>query len=288
MDPYEILNLPANGARSCTLEQVRFNYKQLARQLHPDKRPDTVSQEDATYMFQVLTDAYKRVVAEVERHRIERTHDELKRGAQDFFGGGGGVDPAAAAKFAGGGGGGDGGKKQRFNIAKFNKVFEDVRVSAAEDRGYGDWMNKNPASLRQAEEEERARIARQTALQKYRDPEPTPLPGRCARQMTFTELGSRRKDFGGVDFSDYRIAHTTTRLADEQARQQAEANRVSYEALKRERESATFEMTAADLRAEELRRSEQARLEERRRRTLERQDEVMTRQYERANRLLLN
>lgn len=285
MDPYDVLNLPPRSATAaaCTIEQARYNYKVLARQLHPDKRAPGVTNEDATYMFQVLTDAYKQVVSDIERARVDRTHHELRSDSASASGTGNGAGTLAHPE-------GD----SKFNISKFNKVFDDIRQQPAEDSGYTEWMNKNPATLQQAQEEERARIAKQTTIQRYRDPEPTPLPGR-ASSIPFTELGQTRnadfgKGHGGAQtfFSDYRIAHTTTRLADERAMQAAEAQRVSYEALKAARETATFEMTEEDQHMERLRNKERERLEMRRQRALKIQDKQMVDQYDRASRLLLN
>ena len=48
----DVLNLPRTGY---TKDQLKFNYKALAKQLHPDKC--RVSPEAATQLFQVLTDA---------------------------------------------------------------------------------------------------------------------------------------------------------------------------------------------------------------------------------------
>lgn len=284
MDPYEVLNLPLNAARTraCTVEQVRYNYKQLARQLHPDKRGPDVTQEDATYVFQVLTDAYKRVVADFELCRLDRMHDELKQGSQEAAAAAAATRPASFAS----NGGPQGGRAFKFSIAKFNRVFEDVRERPVDDRGYGDWMARNPASREQAEREERARLRKQMAIQKYRDPEPTPL-GRS--QIAFTELGRTRvKDYGGNGFSDYRIAHTTTRLADEQAKIEADMRKVSFDAFSKAREKADYTMTEEDHRAERWRQAERERFEQRRQRALSQQDRAMTEQFERANRLLLN
>jgi len=276
-DPYEVLNLPpaSLGGTSCTADQVRTNYKLLARQLHPDKRPPTVSQEDATYMFQVLTDAYKRVIADIEIRRADRTHLELKHMSR-------------AADDGGGGGGGDGTK---FNIARFNSVFEEVRPTITDDRGYRHWMDTTPATQTHAEAVEQARLRKQGALQKYRDPDPMPLTGR-QRTTAYSELGvARTRDYSGrvgeVDFSDYKIAHTTTRLADPASKSRADAQVMSFDAIKQARENANFDMTDEEVQVEIRRKMDKEHAEIRRRQVLSRQDRIISDVYDRSSRLLL-
>lgn len=284
MDPYEVLNLPPNSARTCTVEQVRHHYKALARQLHPDKRSPDVTQEDATYMFQLLTEAYKHVISEIERCRIDKTHTELKKAAMDAVGG---VKPTSSAlqRFASN-------KGEKFNLAKFNSVFENVSVKSESERGYSDWMRNVSASVETAEEEHQRRLRRQMQMQVYKDPEPTALPNtsRSTRNsISYTELGSTSvDDYGSDKFSDYRIAHTTIRLAEEDRKAQADAMQMSYESLKASRESANFAMTDQDVIAERMRAREKERAELRRRRALAQQDRQMQEMYEKANRLLLN
>ena len=77
-----------------TIEQLRYNYKVLARQLHPDKR--RVSAEQATEMFQVLTNAYRSLVELLEKRRADRTFLELRQGARDYV-----VKPVDAADLMG-------------------------------------------------------------------------------------------------------------------------------------------------------------------------------------------
>jgi len=313
-DPYEVLNLPpaSLGGTSCTPDQVRTNYKLLARQLHPDKRPGNVSQDDATYMFQVLTDAYKRVMADIELRRADRTHLELKNMSRDGDGRGGdkrggdgrggdgrggdgrggdgrGGDGRGGDGRGGDGRGDDGG--QKFNIAKFNSVFEEVRPTITDDRGYRQWMDTAPATQTHAEAVEQARLRKQGALQRYRDPDPMPLTGR-QRTTAYSELGvSRTRDYSGrageVDFSDYKIAHTTTRLADQAAKVKADAQMRSFDAIKQARENANFDMTDEELHIEVRRKMDKERAELRRKQVLERQDRIISDVYDRSSRLLL-
>jgi hypothetical protein len=164
------------------------------------------------------------------------------------------------------------------------------------DGGYGDWM-KRIQSQADVEAAEQARHRKQLQLQKYREPE---AAGTFAKKQTaFTELGSSVvTDYGGriergrVDFCDYRIAHTTTRLADPKDVLDAEANAKgglrSVEAIKAERENVPYDMTERDLRIHQRRQKEVQMQEERRMRQLSSLDRDIGKAHDVANRLLLH
>jgi hypothetical protein len=189
------------------------------------------------------------------------------------------------------------GSGKEFDNVRFNEVFNEVRVrDPVMDGGYGDWM-KRIQSQADVEAAEQARHRKQLQLQKYREPE---AAGTFAKKQTaFTELGSSVvTDYGGriergrVDFCDYRLAHTTTRLADPKDVLDAEANAKgglrSVEAIKAERENVPYDMTERDLRIHQRRQKEVQMQEERRMRQLSSLDRDIGKAHDVANRLLLH
>jgi curved DNA-binding protein CbpA len=286
MDAYAVLNLPkrALSLGSLRVEQVRTNYKLLAMQLHPDRRPQGISQLQATQMFQVLTNAYREVLSDIEMRKVDRTFDDLRGESRSVSMGSstGSVAPLGTGK--------------EFDFARFNRVFNEVRVrDPVMDGGYGDWMQRiqSQADVEAAEQE---RNRKHMQLQKYREPE---AMGTFAKKQTaFTELGSATVvDYGGriergrVDYCDYRLAHTTTRLADPKALKDAEARAQgdlrSVEALKAERANVPYDMSEQDLRIYNRRQRELQKQEERRLSQLSSYDREIGRAHDVATRLLL-
>lgn len=289
LDAYAVLNLPkrALSLGSLRVEQVRANYKVLAMQLHPDKRPRGMTQEQATHMFQVLTNAYREVLGDLEMRRVDRPFEELRGEARQMSSGSSSSSSSKIAPL---------GTGKEFDFARFNKVFDEVRVrDPVMDGGYGDWMHRiqSQADVEAAEQE---RNRKQMQLQKYQEPE---AMGMFAKKQTaYTELGSATVvDYGGriergrVDYCDYRLAHTTTRLADPKVLKDAAARSQgdlrSIEALKAERANVPYEMNDVDQRAYQRRQRELQRQEERRVNHLNSLDRAIGKAHDVANRLLL-
>jgi len=122
-DPYAVLNLPREPA-SLTVEQAKYNYKVLARQLHPDKSGARLRREDANAAFQVLTEAYRFVVQEIRSYE-SASFDLMKRRAADREGAPQPPPPPASTnidssdKF---------GRAKKFDLGRFNAVFETDRL----------------------------------------------------------------------------------------------------------------------------------------------------------------
>ena len=126
---------------------------------------------------------------------------------------------------------------ERFNVKKFNKIYEDYRMEDVNDEGYGDWMVersntredidiKNVFGNRYNKDvfnnafENQEIDAQHMQLMKIAEPEPMAISDR----LNYTELGgSRPNDFtrktnintsGGLGFYDYKTAHTQSKLVD--------------------------------------------------------------------------
>lgn len=287
MDPREVLNLPAEF----TVEQLRHHYKALARQLHPDKR--RVSEQQATEMFQLLTEAYRALLEEIERKRAqaqERPFYELREAYRRDDGpgssSGSGISGSGRdtveflrARPGGGSGGGSGvgGRRpsvpvasgQAFDVARFNAAFDKSRApDPVVDGGYERWMKETQPEqaarlMRDAERrrnEERQRSL--GAVRLYTEPEPMQLTNRST--VAYTELGSTGVDDyscsrgevrarHSIQYTDYRLAHSTERLAEEEDFAEAilrtSRELGSIKALQAHRASISYEMTAEDQRA---------------------------------------
>lgn len=299
MDPHETLNLPRDGF---SVDQLRYNYKALARQLHPDKRARGMSNQQATELFQVLTAAYRELLQVAQAREADRSFDQLRaaagRAAEEAFGGVGGGGDSEAAKRA------EEARRDRargFDTERFNSVFSEHRVAdPVVDGGYGRWMEESdPAS---AHEEGRAlrRRMQERRLAVAREPEPMAIV-HSRGAVPYSELGATDGpvDYGrhdvassrtAIQFSDYRIAHTTTKLAEDEEFDAVAVDRAgltTVEALVKHRASLSYHMTPeeAQAHAEITRRLEDA--EDRRLHALRAHDLRLKAVHDRTSRLLL-
>lgn len=253
MDAHDVLNLPRTGY---TRDQLKFNYKALAKQLHPDKC--RVSPDAATQLFQVLTEAYRKLSDELDKQHVDRTYFELRDSARRSAG-----EPPRksvdqpADKPVG----------KRFNVEKFNRVFSENRMEdPVFDTGYEKWMNETDPE-----------IANKTGgqnLVRYEEPQPMILVNK--NTTAYSELGvTHIDDYSrnetarhGIQYTDYRIAHTTTKLATEEEIRMAEerANKElrSVDTLKKHRSNVSYTMNDTEARMSERRAREREDAEHRR------------------------
>ena len=270
MYPHEVMNLPREGF---TREQLKFNYKALARQLHPDKCK--LSKEAATKLFQVLTDAYNKLSEELDRKHIDRTFMELRDGAIR-------AAPSEPPRQ-------DDAATRKFNIEKFNRVFTENRMEdPLFDAGYGKWMIDTDPE-----------IANKTGgrnLIRYEEPQPMIFTNK--NTVPYTELGiTKIDDYScteiarhSINYSDYRLAHTTTKLATEEEILAAEARAKnelrSVDALKKHRANISYTMNDQDARREEQRAREREEAERRRLASLSAYERTLE-QFEQRTKFLL-
>jgi curved DNA-binding protein CbpA len=224
LDPYEVLEIPKNF----TFEQLKYAYKATALLTHPDKEGGN------KLIFEFVTECFKLLAEEYKSRNANKTFLELKKQAKDYYSNETNdyvSEPSSAIT-------GD-----SFN-EKFNKKFDMCRVEDEEnDFGYGDMMtessknredlsdiNTNLFSSKKFDNQSFNSIfmkhtpapARNEII-KYKDPEPLVL----AKSMNYTEIGGKKPDDysssaeksgkHNLIYSDYKIAHSNTRLVDEES-----------------------------------------------------------------------
>lgn len=235
-DPYAVLNLP----RNFTLEQLRYNYKVLARQLHPDKCGARITREQANQTFQILTEAYRALLGEHKAREADKQFHELRATYRDHREREPRRENTAVPAAAG----------KRFNLARFNSAFQEYRVGdPVQDQGYADWMARNDPDAAGRPGTDQRQIVR------YVQPEPTAIVRKGC--TPFSELGAdgvddySRSDVArhGIQYTDYRVAHTTTKLVDEAACAGRHDFR-SIDDLQKHRSSISYVMSDEDARAE--------------------------------------
>lgn len=286
MDPLRTLNLP----RDHSLEQLRYNYKVLARQLHPDKARGKFSPDQANAAFQVLTEAYKALL-EAHRNGTYRAvgpgglrsgeHDQLRDAFRDAEERAQQRRPAHVAL-----GGQD--PNTRFDADRFNAVFSSDRVAdGVRDGGYGEWMARSDPN-------DATEVANNRQVVRWKEPDPTSLCVKGRGAIQFTELGVEKVDDysrtdvarHAVQYTDYRVAHTTARIVDPRVEGERESF-ASVEDLQKKRAGVRYAMNEREA-AEAAEAAKKKDKDERRRvKAQGRIDDQLEQHFERMHRALL-
>ena len=277
-DPFKMLGLDKN----CTLNEAKASYKKIALKLHPDRGGDPRA-------FSLLTKALLSVT-EVIKSREVHDHNDMKK---DF-------DTYAKKNDVTG-------QNKKMNIKLFNEIYEKNKLFDPYDNGYGDWINKNQLTDEEPKElfsngfnveifnkvfdekgEENEDYDDQQVI-KYGAPTP-----QLDTSINYTELGidkvgdfskSMSGDTNELNYTDYRKAHTKTRLIDVKKHGRKEYKNIND--LESERERITYELKGEDAlrldRVNELREKE----EYDRRMKQEEYDKAITHQFNNVNRQYL-
>lgn len=294
MDPYKILELSKNF----TLEDLKKNYKRIALRTHPDK-----SGLQSDYLFKLVTQAYKALLQEYERRQEDKPFDQLREQSQTFVDSQTGHNGNLKRRTGGGFGSGSG---SSFNLKMFNEVFDEYKITEDEDAvGYGDWMEKSSPIRQELDVQKKfdkfdnkkfnhafdaQPTSRKKAVAVYSEPQALPT----CKSIAFSEIGvSHTADFSGdnishksLQFTDYKVAHTTTRLVDSKTMKKRKDYKDLHE-LEAARSSISFAMSPQDLQEQAKRKAREAATEQKRLENVRKKDEQIMRQHEMLNRLLL-
>lgn len=275
-----MLGVPKNF----TPDQLRAAYKKMALVMHPDK------QGGNDYMFKLLTGCYKQLVKEYNKRITDRQFHELKaesqRTTQNY------APPVAPVD------------SKRFNIERFNQVFEQNRLSdKVADSGYNDWLRTgddgreapkfngkftSKAFNEQFEKTNKGEPSKH--LIKYAEPEPM----FAGKKIQYTELGvDNLDDYSGdnlsrknLNYMDLKIAHTTSRIVDPST----VGNRKQYKSIgdvEADRANVAYTMSDAEMREYQARKKAEELREKQRVQNLNAYDRRTLEHYEQVNRLML-
>jgi len=238
-DAYKLLNLPQ---KKSTLEDLKKQYKNLVMKYHPDKG-------GSAYLFNVLNDSFKIVYNDLNNN--EKSYHELKTDHKQYS-----KTQSTQIRTT----------DDAFN-AKFNKVFEENKMpDPIFDKGYDKFIQEDEVKTNRKNYE----------LKKYTEPEPQYLS-----KLNFTELGvDKIKDYSGrnddrkdLQFMDYKTAHTTGKLIDENQVSIRESYK-NIETLKAKRENENFSMNDDEKRVYEIMQRKQDKKEKKRINSLKTQEHI--------------
>jgi curved DNA-binding protein CbpA len=236
IDPHKMLGLKPG---TYDLDDLKKKYMNLARKLHPDK-----SNGDAN-LFNLVQLSYDKLKEDLKLKQSDRQFHDLKQGNQDYV-----TDQTNnprknvhLTKMQ------EEQKKYKNEMSKrkvksstnynfnnfqeaFNQIYEDHRISDPYDKGYGEMMADHSAVREDIDIKRTVKnkkdfhsIFEQESINKnnkkiiaYKDP--VALPAQSGILSCYTLGQDKIDDFSsgldtsGLGFTDYRKAHTTSRLID--------------------------------------------------------------------------
>ena len=244
-DPYKILQISPNSSFS----DCKKAFRRMARIYHPDKFNGNDTQfKIITKAFMIIVDKYKKAQTDKQFNSLrdesrKALNDQLNNSKRhinlDF------TDEQISKNNSG----------RNFNEKLFNKVFQDNRLYNPTDEGYKKWMeenefdsDKNPKMLGSFNKNnfhnkfQEIKSKKSQAITKYIEPQALP-----SLKQNYEELGQGNiEDFSGrndsikrgVQYTDYRKAHTETTLIDPDSINYREYS--SLDDLQQERSKKTF------------------------------------------------
>lgn len=302
IDPLKILNLPKNY----TMDMLKDSYKKLALKAHPDKG-------GSEYLFKLLTECYKYLVNDLKKRQNDKQFHELK---QDFINEvqkyiSKNNNSASSSRshhtqsskepdqkniqemFY---------KGSRFDRDKFNKFFDDNKLTdTREEQGYHDWMKENEVKeapkyrgsfntngFNQHFNQHAQTVSNNRQIIKYQEPEAMIT----CKKLGFTELGQEKiDDYSGenksiknLNFMDYRVAHTTSRIVDPKTVSREEYSNIQE--LEKSRANISYQMTEEEYALYMRKKRIQEKEEEKRKIIQEAYDKKVQEHYMKINGLL--
>ena len=282
------------------LETLKKSYRKLALQTHPDRG-------GSPEKFKFVTRHYVFLMEEFKKNRPTLNFHDLKNSSQDFaqqqnqeprrniyFDGNTRNDNSDIDNSSGG---------SNFDNQRFNQLYDQHRLSTVHDEGYENWMIDHALDENDPEPmfsdkfnldmfnnlfENDKDLNPQEQVIVYQEPAPTNI----MRETGFSELGEDTiGDFSGeansgLGYTDYKKAHTQTRLINtRQVEQRQSFNSVEH--LERDRDKISYTMSPEDRQKEIEKKKHEQWLEQERVKRLGTQDQRYADNFERVNQLMV-
>lgn len=277
-DPYKILGIK----RDANLQEIKSAYKHLARKNHPDKGGDADKFKMITQSYCYLVNKFEKQMENDKKTSRKVVNSEYNNEIEDTRG----MQSIYVSK-------------DKFDINKFNQIFDQFKVEDENDGGYGDLMSKeeipqisasrkgtifsekfNKDMFNKMFEDENTN----DELIEYGEPEALP----SSSNIGYKELGQGKiTDFTKSDnkgYTDYKRAYEKNKFNPNQVKYKEYKN---LDELKRDRGNISHEMTEETRRSLRRKEEQEAERERRRQEKLQNDDEAWKIQYEKLNRLLI-
>lgn len=295
-NPYEIIGV----SKRFTLDELKYNYKKVAKRVHPDRGGNEK-------LFKLVTLAYKQLLEIHKLKQINKEFNELKSDFQEFTTNQDNQqrrhrDLHRSSKKS---------SRSRQNQQDFNgnfgdmfnKIYEENKIEDVYDRGYGDLMTESDAnrpdidikktvnSMKNFNQAfDSAPVSKHNKkIIKYRDPIALPT---SLKTLQYTEIGvDRINDFStetsNLSCVDYKKAHSTSKLIDKNyVRQRTDYNDIG--GLEAERANIDYNMSEEDLRKQAYLKKKEQLKELKRLERIQQMDMMHQESFNRVNELMVN
>ena len=254
IDPYKLYGYDKN--KRIDIQDLKLKYKKFALDTHPDKN------NGDSKNFNIINEAFKVLYEDYKLKQNDKQFNELKNNSQSY------IEKQTKTNYQN-----TSVNSDNFNVNKFNTVYNDHRISNVNDDGYGDWSKDN--------EFDSEDIVRNNSLTKgnfnnmfennvkvsdsvvqYRNPKELFMnnENNC-EELGVDKIDNYTGNTKSINYTDYKEAHTTSRLIDTNAN-----NRESYNSVNdiKAARSNIKEQTAEEIMEIELEKSRELEREEKR------------------------
>ena len=243
-------------AKRIDIQDLKLKYKKFALDTHPDKN------NGDSKNFNIINEAFKVLYEDYKLKQNDKQFNELKNNSQSY------IEKQTKTNYQN-----TSVNSDNFNVNKFNTVYNDHRISNVNDDGYGDWSKDN--------EFDSEDIVRNNSLTKgnfnnmfennvkvsdavvqYRNPKELFMnnENNC-EELGVDKIDNYTGNTKSINYTDYKEAHTTSRLIDTNANSRESYNSIND--IKAER-SNIKEQTAEEIMEIELEKSRTLEREEKR------------------------
>lgn len=303
-NPYEIIGV----SKRFTLDELKYNYKKVAKRVHPDRGGNEK-------LFKLVTLAYKQLLEIHKLKQINKEFNELKSDFQEFTTNQDNQQRRHRDLHRSSDRSSDRNSKKSSRNRQnqqdsngnfgdmFNKVYEENKIDDVYDRGYGDLMTESDAnrpdidikktvnSMKNFNQAfDSAPVSKHNKkIIKYRDPIALPT---SLKTLQYTEIGiDKLSDFStetsNLSCVDYKKAHSTSKLIDKNyVRQRTGYNDIG--GLEAERANIDYNMSEEDLRKQAYLKKKEQLKELKRLERLQQMDMMHQESFNRVNELMVN
>ena len=299
-NPYEIIGV----SKRFTLEELKYNYKKVAKKVHPDRGGNEK-------LFKLVTLAYKQLLEIYKLKQINKEFNELKSDFQEFTTNQDNQQRRHRDLNRSSDRSSKKSSRSRQNQQDlngnfgdmFNKVYEENKIEDVYDRGYGDLMTESDANRPDIDIKKTVNSMKNfnqafddtpiskhnKKIIKYRDPIALPT---SLKTLQYTEIGiDKLSDFStetsNLSCVDYKKAHSTSKLIDKNyVRQRSGYNDIG--GLKAERANIDYNMSEEDLRKQAYLKKKEQLKELKRLERLQQMDMMHQESFNRINELMVN
>ena len=299
-NPYEIIGV----SKRFTLDELKYNYKKVAKRVHPDRGGNEK-------LFKLVTLAYKQLLEIHKLKQINKEFNELKSDFQEFTTNQDNQQRRHRDLHRNSDRSSKKSSRSRQNQQDFNgnfgdmfnKIYEENKIEDVYDRGYGDLMTESDASRPDIDIKktvnsmknfnqafDSAPISKHNKkIIKYRDPIALPT---SLKTLQYTEIGiDKLSDFStetsNLSCVDYKKAHSTSKLIDKNyVRQRTGYNDIG--GLEAERANIDYNMSEEDLRKQAYLKKKEQLKELKRLERIQQMDMMHQESFNRVNELMVN